>query len=143
MSLKIYILTCIFLYFKMVAVGFIQGYYRTKYKSFTNPEDAQSFVKAPPVEKDPPEVIRANNIYRNDLENIPIFLFLALCYVLSNSWETGVLIYFPLFCLSRLAHTIFYMKSMQPWRSIAYGLGSLINFIMVGHLLYYILLRSH
>lgn len=141
MALKIYIVTCIFLYFKMVGLGFLQGYYKAKTNSFTNPEDAKLFANTAPVEKEPPELTKANNAYRNDLENIPIFLFLALCYVLAGCWETGALIYFPLFCLLRLCHTIFYVRSMQPWRTIAYSGGSLVSFAIIIHLLYYVLTK--
>jgi hypothetical protein len=80
--LKIYAICCVILYLKMFGVGFLQGFYRTKNKAFTNPEDAKAFAQTEAVAQDPPEVERANKIYRNDLENIPIFLFLALCYVM-------------------------------------------------------------
>ena len=109
----------------MFGVGFLQGALKTKNKAFTNPEDAKSFAQTEAVLQDHPDVERANKIYRNDLENIPIFLFLALCYVMLNCWEKGALIYFSAFTFSRILHSIFYFKSIQPARSIAFFLGSI------------------
>ena len=77
---------------------------------------------------------RAQNILRNDGENIPIFLFLAMTYVQLNCWETGVLIYFPLFVVARIIHAIAYIRAIQPLRNIVYLIGIGISFVLCSHI---------
>jgi uncharacterized MAPEG superfamily protein len=76
-----------------------------------------------PVSEEAPLVRRAQNVLRNDGENIPIFLFLAAAYVQLGCWEWGVVVYFPLFVLSRVVHTIAYLCPRQPLRNRAYKVG--------------------
>ena len=78
---------------------------------------------------------RAQNILRNDGENIPIFLFLALTYVQLDCWETGTLIYFPLFVLTRIIHTFAYLRAIQPLRNIVYLVGIGVGFILSSHII--------
>jgi uncharacterized MAPEG superfamily protein len=136
-AFKVYALCAVILFLKMFAVGIVQGLTRHRHKAFTVPEDAHMIVNAEAVS---PDVMRANNAYRNDLENIPIFLILALIYQLLQCWPTGAPVYFGLFTLGRVSHTFFYLKALQPWRSVAYFLGLLVNFALCGHIVYKVLI---
>lgn len=77
-SWKIYGLTVVVLFAKMFAAVLVQGYGRFQYSGFTNPEDAVLFDKLfgqkPDAAKQSDLVDRAQNVLRNDGENIPIFL---------------------------------------------------------------------
>ena len=70
-----------------------------------------------------PIVKRAAAAWRNDLENIPIFLFLGLIYVTLGCWPEGAYIYFSIFVVARILHTIAYLRGLQPARTIFYALG--------------------
>lgn len=138
-AFKVYALCAVILFLKMFAVGIVQGLTRHSHKAFTVPEDAQMIAQTEAVAVEHPAVMRANNAYRNDLENIPIFLVLALIYQLLQCWPAGAPVYFGLFTLGRVTHTIFYIKALQPWRSVAYFLGLLVNFALCGHIVYKVL----
>ncbi|GMI28301.1 hypothetical protein TeGR_g5851, partial [Tetraparma gracilis] len=66
---------------------------------------------------------RANRIIGNDHENIPITLILAFGGLLANPNAAVHCALVGGFTLSRLAHTFFFYKALQPWRAIAYGAG--------------------
>ncbi|MFN8577373.1 MAG: MAPEG family protein [Candidatus Sericytochromatia bacterium] len=134
-SLKIYAICCVILFIKMFAIGITQGLLKKKYSSFVVVEDAK-MMGLEPATSEPLPLVRANNAFRNDLENIPMFLFLALVYVMLNCWDRGSLIYFTTFVFARIMHSIFYINGKQPWRSMSYGIGLLMSFIISGHIIY-------
>ena len=134
---QVYGLTVVTLFVKMFATVLVQAYGRFKATEFDNPEDlavvTKIFGERNKVSIDDDLARRAQNILRNDGENIPIFLFLAMTYVQLSCWKTGVLIYFPLFVLTRIVHTIAYLK-IQPLRNIVYLLGIGVSFILCSHI---------
>jgi uncharacterized membrane protein YecN with MAPEG domain len=139
-SWKIYGLTVVALFVKMFAVLLVQGYGRYKHRGFSNPEDAVMFDKLfghqTDVSKQSELVDRAQSVLRNDGENIPIFLFLALSYIQLSCWQTGVVIYLPLFVIGRIAHAISYLNALQPWRNLSYQLGLWVMVAMSGHIVW-------
>ena len=128
--LRFYALTAIILTLKMAAIGIVQGRARTGEKKFANPEDAKMFG-AEVVPQEVPAVQRAANAWRNDLENIPIFLILALVYVMAGLSPTMFVIYCAVFVVARILHTIFYIKAIQPWRTIVYSVGAVAMFALI------------
>lgn len=137
-SWEVYGLTVIALFLKMFATVLIQAYSRFKFNSFSNPEDLviveRTFGRKDVASSNGDLARRAENILRNDGENIPIFLFLAMTYIQLDCWRTGVIIYFPLFVVSRIVHAIAYIYAIQPLRNIVYLLGILIIFILSGNI---------
>lgn len=136
-SWKAYGLTVVALFLKMFATVLIQAYGRFKSNSFSNPEDFAMVEKlfgkdAAPSNGDLAR--RAQNVLRNDGENIPIFLFLAIAYVQLKCWPTGASIYFPLFVVSRVVHAVAYIRAIQPLRNLIFQLGILIMFILCSHI---------
>ena len=74
-------LIAVALFLKMLFVVLVQGYVRTRNNAYVPPEDAAYFGKgAAPVTEEATLVLRAQNVLRNDGENVPIFLFLAAAY---------------------------------------------------------------
>ncbi|MGA6970784.1 MAG: MAPEG family protein [Candidatus Binatus sp.] len=132
---QFYSLITVLLFFKMSANSVVQGVARTGAKAFPNPEDALFFGAPAPVANELPTVQRAAACWRNDLENIPIFLFLALIYVTLGCWPQGAFIYFTIFVIARILHSVAYMRGMQPARTIAYTIGAAICLILSVHIL--------
>ncbi len=128
--LKMYALTTIVLALKMAAVSVAQGRARTSAGTFTNPEDAKTFGGQTAAEE-APGVRRAARAWLNDLENIPIFLFLAGIYVAAGLSAGVFAIYCIVFTLGRIVHTIAYLNAMQPLRTIAYVVGSLATLALI------------
>ncbi len=120
---QFYALTTVILFFKMLANSIVQGIGRVNAKAFVTAEDARFFAQASPVPDEAPIVKRAIMCWRNDLENIPIFLFLGLIYVTLGCWPEGVYIYFTIFVVARILHTFAYLNGMQPWRTIFFTIG--------------------
>ena len=128
--MRLYALMAIILSLKMFAIGVVQGLARAGAKKFANPEDAKMFG-AELVPQEVPTVQRANNAWRNDLENIPIFLILALVYVIAGLSPRAFIAYSVIFTVARILHTIFYLKAMQPWRTIAFTIGAVAMFGLI------------
>ena len=126
--LNLWLLCTIVLAVKMWANALVQAYVRFRYRQFVNPEDASLVGKLigksrPPATHEHPLVQRAERCWRNDLENIPMFLLMALGYgLLGGSTGWGV-VYLGTFAIARTAHTLFYLAGLQPWRFLAYLVG--------------------
>ena len=131
--LRMYAITTIVLALKMFAIAVVQGRARTTEGAFLNPEDAATFGgKAVPQE---PEIVqRAARAWRNDLENIPIFLILGWIYVTAGLSPAAFVIYCIVFMVARIVHTICYINSIQPWRTAGYTVGALVTLALIIHL---------
>jgi uncharacterized MAPEG superfamily protein len=81
-------------------------------------------------------VDRAQSVLRNDAENIPIFLFIAMTYLQLGCWSEGFAIYLLLFVIGRVTHMVSYLKAIQPWRNLSYQLGVWVTFAMAGHIVW-------
>lgn len=127
-------LTGVALFLKMFLTAGAQGVVRLRTRTFVNAEDARVFGRTTASAADHPIAERAQRALRNDLENIPIFLFLALCYVQLGCWPGGVDVYFPLFVLARCGHTLAFVRPTQPLRNRCYLLGQLVNIALCVHL---------
>ncbi len=125
-----YAITAIVLALKMFAIDFVQGRARLSAKTFVNPEDAKAFQgrQAP---EDVEMVQRGARAWRNDLENIPIFLILAWIYVTAGLSSGAFAVYCIVFMVARIAHTICYIAAVQPWRTIAFTIGAIATLAMM------------
>lgn len=135
MALKALGICTAILFFKMFAIGLYQGMTRRKHHVYTVPEDAKLLTKEAPAEQEHPDYLRACNAYRNDFENIPIFIALAWATLHLHSADQWAPMYFAAFTLARCAHTFCYLKALQPWRTLAFALGLAVNFALSIHLL--------
>jgi uncharacterized MAPEG superfamily protein len=136
LAFRYWLISLIVLFFKMWANGLIQGIYRARSDTFDWPEDTRTFGRGSGSTARLPEGFdRATRCWRNDLENIPIYLFLGLGFVLSGGLPFWAALYFTTFTVARIAHTIFYMAGLQPWRTIAYTIGLLVCVALAVHLI--------
>ena len=123
---QFYALTTVILFFKMFAISIVQGLGRVNARQFVTAEDARFFAHAPPAPDEAPIVKRAQMAWRNDLENIPIFLLLGLIYVTLGCSPEGAYIYFTIFIVARILHTVAYLNGWQPWRTIFFTIGMIV-----------------
>ncbi|MDN3518122.1 MAPEG family protein [Aquisalimonas lutea] len=121
-----YALTAVVLFLKMFALALYQGRYRIGKRTFVVPEDARLAGTAP-AQAELPEVERAARAWRNDVENIPVFLALGVAYVWVDAGPAAAPWLFTGFAIARVAHTVCYLRRLQPWRTVAYGIGALIT----------------
>lgn len=137
MLLRMYAITAIVLALKMAAISIVQGRARVTAGVFTNPEDAKAFG-GQQASAEVPMVERASRAWRNDLENIPIFLILAWIYVYGHLSPRAFVIYCIIFMIARIAHTICYLNGIQPARTIAYTVGALTTLAMMIQMFVYL-----
>lgn len=123
------------LFGKALTTSIYQAHLRIKTKSFVSPEDAH-WMRTKAVAGDTPQLQRVSAVWSNDSENIPYFLILALVYVLLGCWPDGAAPYFMLFVLFRYAHTVAYLRGVQPLRFISYIGGVIVSCILLGHVVY-------
>jgi uncharacterized MAPEG superfamily protein len=133
--LRMYAITAVVLGFKMFFNSLAQGKGRVSTSIFTNPEDARLFGGKLEAQE-APAVQRASAVWRNDLENIPFFLIIAGIYVMATGLSSEAFeIYCVVFIIARIFHTICYLNSLQPWRTIAFVVGAGAMFALMIHLL--------
>ena len=118
-------MSVLFLFFKMHANSVIQAYYRTTRRVYARPEDGQlpGLKGGEEAKEDLPEVRRTAAMWGNDLDNVPLFILVALALTLLRGPAQWGALYFGVFCLARLLHAVFYFKLVQPHRFFAYQTG--------------------
>jgi len=121
-ALQAYALCVVVLFLKMFLVSCYQGYHRLRFVAFTNPEDAAVFRRIA-LAAERPQVIRAAKVWANDLENIPMFFALGGLAVALEAATLPVLWLSVVFTVARVLHTLAYLRGLQPWRTLFYGIG--------------------
>ena len=121
-AFRAYSIACSILVFKMLAVALMTAATRSQLKQFLNPEDAKVLGGAG-VAQEHPDVQRMLRMHRNDLENILPFFTVGLIFVLMGVSAFAAQVYFYTFTGARIVHTVTYIASLQPWRTIAFVLG--------------------
>jgi uncharacterized MAPEG superfamily protein len=77
-----------------------------------------------------PELVRSRRALENLQETLPIFLTLAILSIVLVEQGWVSLAGAGLYLLARIAHFVFYMRALSPWRSYAY-LGGLIGMVLM------------
>jgi prostaglandin-E synthase 1 len=121
---RLYALCVLVLFLKMFAMTLYTSRTRSRLKVALNAEDAARFG-AQLVATEHPEVERVLRAHRNDVENIPLFFTLGLIAVLAGVPVLGLRICFIAFTAARVAHSLVYIKALQPWRSVSFAIGSM------------------
>lgn len=112
-------LALIALFLKTTLTSVLQVAARFRTRSFSAPEDAKwAGVRLAPAEGG--LVQRCSNVWRNDTENLPLFLALALSYVLLGASQEVASRLFALYVALRYLHTVVYLRGLQPWRALFY-----------------------
>ncbi len=129
------VLFAVLLVLKMAAVGVITANRRRLAQVVLNPEDVQVNPGSHAAREEAPEVLRAKRAHQNDLENIPAFLVLALLFTLSGASATAGWAYFGTFFVARMLHTVFYLNSAQPLRTMMFFIGQITQLGIMAQLL--------
>ncbi|MFT4571302.1 MAG: glutathione S-transferase [Hyphomicrobiaceae bacterium] len=123
--LKAYAISVVVLYFKTFATSLVQAASRFSSKTFVNPEDARAFGGVAPAAQDADGALRGAAVWRNDVENLPLFMFLGLVYYLVEASPSAAPTYFYTYVAARIVHSIVFFLGLQPWRFLAFLLGQL------------------
>lgn len=112
------------LFAKTTLTSALQVASRLRAGVFPIPEDAR-LMRKPPADAEADFVRRCANVWRNDTENLPLFIALALTYTLLGAPAGAAQALFGTYVLLRWLHTLVFLRGLQPWRAITYlaGLG--------------------
>jgi uncharacterized MAPEG superfamily protein len=117
---------------KMIGVGHYVGILRIRIGELLNPEDVTAFrSEKPAVEAEHPDIARGLRAHRNDLESTLPFLAIGLPYLLTNPSGALASGLFTAFTVLRYLFSIFYVRAVQPWRSLAFLAGEVCVLVMV------------
>lgn len=119
-----YAITALVLILNLIVLWAMSGTVRASTKTALNAEDAALF-KGTHVESDPPAVARVLRAHANAAASIYPFLILGLVYVLAGGAYLPAVIIFTVFVIARIAHSIFYLRASQPWRTISFSVGGI------------------
>jgi glutathione S-transferase len=122
-------LTLIALFAKTTLTSMIQVVSRLRSGQFTVPEDA-ALMGRKPAQAEAALPQRCANVWRNDVENLPLFLALALAYVLLGASRESAQLLFGLYVGARYAHTVAYLVGKQPWRAMFYLAGLVVCWVI-------------
>ncbi|MCA9719214.1 MAG: MAPEG family protein [Myxococcales bacterium] len=98
---------------------------RSKAQQMLNPEDQKLNAEGTVVSGDADAGARYVRAHRNALENIPMFLVAGLTYTLVSPPETIAISLLAAFTALRWLHSFAYLRGVQPWRTLSFGLSSL------------------
>jgi len=123
-AVRLFGIVSLLLVVKMIAVGFATSTLRIRRKVYSTPED---YVLNRVTPKGPDEgVERIRRAHQNDLENILPFFVVGFLYALTTPSLLGARVYFIGFLATRVLHSVFYIRSLQPHRTIAFTAGTLL-----------------
>ena len=137
-ALQLFALSLLALFVKTTLTSLLQIFRRFGSQRFLLPEDAR-LAGTQAVSSESFFVQRCANVWRNDVENLPLFLALALTYVLLGATRESVSWLFPSYVLIRYLHTIVYLRGLQPWRAILYLSGMVVCWIIAAKIIVKIL----
>lgn len=129
-ALRLFGVTYLILVLKMVAVGAYTSVLRIRGGVYATGED-YTYRGLSPKAGTNEDIERARRAHRNDLENILPFFGVGLLYALSNPSLTAARIYFVGYAVARVLHSVFYIRSMQPHRTAAFGVALFLMLAML------------
>ena len=135
--LQAYIATSIVLGANLLVLANNTALTRAKAVEVVNPED-KKLNKAATVVYDAgnDRTSRYRRAHRNALENIPLFLITGFLLTLTGISFPLAATLFGIFVATRIVHSIAYIGGLQPWRTMSFGLGAVVQLAMLGYLTY-------
>lgn len=130
-----YALATIVLSLNLLGLWVFSGARRARGGVAINAEDAARY-SVPVSDMDPPEVARYLRAHRNAEATIYPFLLVGLVYVLAGGGATLAIPIFSIFVAARIAHSIVYLRALQPWRTVAFALSLLAILVLIFATLY-------
>lgn len=118
-ALSAFSLALVALLLKTTMTSLLQVTMRFRTRSFSAPEDAR-WAGTSMASDENGLVQRCSSVWRNDTENLPLFLVLALTYVLLGASLESASALFAAYVVLRYLHTAVYLRGLQPWRALCY-----------------------
>lgn len=129
-AFQLYALICAILVLIMYSLGFLTAKRRNERKVVVNKEDVGINGGANVGDVDHPDVQRIKRAHTNQLENAVPFFAIGFLYCLTDPSMLWTRIFFFTFLGMRLFHAIFYLGAKQPFRTLSFGVGAIVNVAM-------------
>jgi uncharacterized MAPEG superfamily protein len=129
-AFRLFAICYLVLALKMMALGAYTSVLRIRRRVYATSEDYRLQGVEPKGRSDE-DIERARRAHRNDLENILPFLGVGLVYALTNPTAVAAAVTLIGFTAARVLHTVFYVLSLQPHRTIAFTIGFVLELWMV------------
>jgi len=127
---RLYVVVYLLLGLKMAAVGTYTSVLRIRRRVFATPEDYALQGLAARTTRDE-DIERIRRAHQNDLENILPFFVVGFFFALTRPPLVAAEIFFVGFALARILHSVFYIRAMQPHRTIAFAAGSVLSGVLL------------
>lgn len=137
-ALSAFAMALLALFLKTTLTSVIQVLSRLRAGAFLLPEDA-ALMRRKPVAAEASFVQRCANVWRNDVENLPLFLMLALSYTLLGASLESARLLFGMYVALRYVHTLVYLRGLQPWRALLYLAGMAVCWVIAVRIMLLIL----
>lgn len=106
---------------------------RTFAGEVVNPEDLRTLPQGTVVyESGNDKTSRYRRAHRNALENIPLFLLTGFVLSLSDPPVALAVGLFVVFVAARVSHSVCYVAGLQPWRTLSFAIGALVQVAVLG-----------
>jgi prostaglandin-E synthase 1 len=128
---RLYAISVAIIIVTLYGLGFWTAKLRNDRKAVVNPEDVAINGGAAVVEVEHPDVQRIKRAHINALENAVPFFAIGFLYALTSPNLTMATILYFGFVGIRLLHMVFYLSARQPFRTLSFIIGGIINLIMV------------
>lgn len=126
-----YVLSVSIVIITLYGLGFHTAKTRADRKIVVNPEDTSVNGGATVADVDHPDVQRIKRAHQNLLENAVPFFAIGFLYSLTTPNLAFARVLFAAFVLIRVFHAVFYLTAKQPFRTISFAVGALVNLTMV------------
>ncbi|MFO0551973.1 MAG: MAPEG family protein [Polyangiaceae bacterium] len=137
-ALQPYVVTVLVLGANLIGLANATALTRGQASEVINPEDVALNKKATVVfEAGNDKTARYRRAHRNALENTPVFMTTALVLTMMGASGTiGAAIFYPYAAL-RIAHSVCYVRAIQPFRTLSFVLALLLQVAVLGLIGYY------
>jgi len=129
-TMRLFAIVALVLVLKMALTGFYTSSIRIRRRVYATPED-YAFQGIAAKGAPDADVERVRRAHQNDLENILPFLPVGFFFALIHPPYLAAEILMIAFAVGRILHTIFYVRSMQPHRTIAFTVANVASGIML------------
>lgn len=137
-ALPAYAIALVALFLKTTLTSALQVISRARSRAFLLPEDA-AMMRTKVSASETLFVQRCAGVWRNDAENLPLFLVLALTWVLLGAPLGSAQVLFSLFVAIRYLHTVVYLRGLQPARTVCFLAGLVVCWIIATKIVYRLL----
>ena len=122
----------------LYALGFWTAKLRFERQSVINHEDTKVNPGSHPVDVEHPDVQRVKRAHTNAIENAVPFFLIGFLYTQTDPGLTMTRILFFTFLGFRILHALFYLNAKQPFRTLSFTVGAIVNIIMVVQVLRFV-----